>query len=38
MSLYENVWRYLLVYESVKMNMSQYDGKWKYMMVYECKW
>ena len=38
MSLYESVWRYILVYESVKMNMSQYDGKWKYMMVYECKW
>ena len=34
MSLYESVWRYILVYESVKMNMSQYDGKWKYMMVY----
>ena len=38
MSLYESVWRYILVYESVKMNMSQYDGKWKYMMVYESKW
>ena len=38
MSLYESVWRYILVYESVKMNMSQYDGKWKYMMVYENKW
>ena len=38
MSLYESVWRYILVYESVKMNMSQYDGIWKYMMVYECKW
>ena len=37
MTLYESVWRYILVYESVKMNMSQYDGKWKYMMVYECK-
>ena len=38
MSLYESVWRYKLVYESVKMNMSQYDGKRKYIMVYECKW
>ena len=37
MTLYESVWRYILVYESVKMNMSQYDGNWKYMMVYECK-
>ena len=38
MTLYESVWRYILVYESVKMNMSHYHGKWKYMMVYKCKW
>ena len=38
MSLYESVWRYKLVYESVKMSMSHYYCKWKYMMVYECKW
>ena len=35
MTLYESVWRYIMVYESVKMNMSQYDGKKK---VYDGIW
>ena len=38
MKVYEDIYWYMNVYESVSINMSQYDGIWKYMIVYECKW